>query len=446
MTNELASAGAFLRRQFPRGGRVLCAVSGGLDSMCLLHFLLARPGFAVAAAHFHHQLRGPSADRDQRFVEDWCRGRGVPCFTGTGDTRACAAERGMSVEEAARELRYAFLERTAAAEGFCDGILTAHHADDNAETMLLNLVRGTGAAGLAGIPPVRGIVCRPFLEIPRADLAAYAAAHGVPHVEDETNRGDDAARNLLRHRVFPVLRELNPRAVEHMSAAAGVLARENEVLERLAASLLQEITQAEDGRSIAAAPLLAAPRPVAERAALQWLAHGAGARRDLTAAHVAAVLDLADRGREGARTDLPYGLTALRRGGRLELARRTAPEAVSLAPGVPCRWGDYTLTLLDRPAGEGLALCPGPEPVTAGPCPPGARLTLPGARGPRTVKRLCVDRRIPTPERDRLPALFAGGRLAAVWRLGTDIAFLPEGKARRFVQIIKETEERDHEK
>lgn len=112
---------------------------------------------------------------------------------------------GLSVEEAARTLRYAFLEEVRQREGF-DCILTAHHADDSAETMLLNLLRGTGLRGLTGIPPVRGRIRRPLLGMTRAELARYAEAHHVPHVEDATNEKDDITRNLLRHRVMPVLR------------------------------------------------------------------------------------------------------------------------------------------------------------------------------------------------------------------------------------------------
>ncbi len=224
--SELPKASAFLLERFPAGGRVLCAVSGGLDSMCLLHFLDTwgrENGFSPLAAHFNHRLREGTADRDQRFVEDWCRERGVPCVTGAGEVRALAEREGLTLEEAARTLRYAFLEETAAREGY-DAVLTAHHAGDNAETLLLNLVRGAGIAGLAGIPRERGRLVRPFLEVTRAELAAYAAAHNIPHVEDETNADPEAAaRNLIRLRVMPLLREVNPRAVEHMSrAAAGI--------------------------------------------------------------------------------------------------------------------------------------------------------------------------------------------------------------------------------
>ena len=141
---ELRPARAFLREKFPRGGSVLCAVSGGLDSMCLLHFMLEQPGFHVTAAHFNHCLRGNQADRDESFVRDYCAKRHIPFVSGSGDVRAFAEKEGLSIEEAARRLRYDFLKETAEENG-ADAILTAHHADDNAETVLLSLITWSDA-------------------------------------------------------------------------------------------------------------------------------------------------------------------------------------------------------------------------------------------------------------------------------------------------------------
>ena len=144
----------------PRGGRVLCAVSGGADSMCLLHLLWTGAeagGYTVAAAHYHHGMRGADADADAAFVADWCARRGIPCAVERGDVYAEAERLGLGVEEAGRQLRYQFLRRAAEELG-CERIATAHNADDNLETLLLHLARGAGLHGLAGIPPRRGVL------------------------------------------------------------------------------------------------------------------------------------------------------------------------------------------------------------------------------------------------------------------------------------------------
>ena len=449
--SELSAAGAFLEERFPPGGRALCAVSGGLDSMCLLHYAAAwgrARGVFVAAAHFNHRLRS-AADRDEAFVRDWCAGDGIPFFSGAGDTRALAEAEGLSPEEAARKLRYAFLQETAVREGF-DAVLTAHNADDNAETVLLNLVRGAGIRGLCGIPPERDGILRPFLEISRAELAAYAAAHGVPHVEDETNADPDAAaRNLVRLRVMPLLRQVNSRAVEHMAGTAARLREAEAGLEDLTERYLRAVSVRPGRVTVPLGKLAEVPDFLRPKVLLGMFDLLGAGRKDIGAVHLEALQKLWNSHGNDARVSLPHGVTARLAASRLIL--ETLPPPLSRAEpvmGCPLEWGGYTVTLLDRRQGEGLALRPGPERVAVAPCDGGERLTLPGTHGgARSVKRLCLDRHISLTERDRLPAIHVGDRLAAVWRLGTDEAFAPSaGEPCRFVQIMKSTEESDHDK
>ena len=185
----------------------LCAVSGGADSVALLHFLRAQ-GFPVAAAHFDHHLR-PTSGRDAEFVAGLCRAWEVPCYMGEG----FLADLPGNTEDNARTARYAFLERVADEIGAAR-IATAHHANDNLETVLLHLTRGCGLQGLAGIQPRRGIVVRPMLHTTRAAIEAYVAKNGLSYVTDESNADDRYARNRIRHQVVPVLESLNPRVGE----------------------------------------------------------------------------------------------------------------------------------------------------------------------------------------------------------------------------------------
>ena len=430
-TNELAPARAFLKRRFPAGARVLCAVSGGLDSMCLLHFLQTRgEDFTVLAAHFNHQLRGENANRDEAFVRGVCAAWGIPFVSGTGDTRLLVEQTGMTVEEAARRLRYGFLEQTARTYR-CDAILTAHHADDNAETMLLNLVRGTGSAGLAGIPLARGNVCRPFLQITRAELAEYAAAHDIPHVEDETNSDPDAAaRNLLRQSVLPVLRQLNPLFAENMARTSSILQKENEALESQARDLADQAKVLPEGVTLPCLLLTEAPEAVAERAVLRLMAQAAGHRKDLTAAHVTAVLELARGKRTDLELSLPYGLTARRKKYSLELIRRAErPEKVALILNKPAEFGSARVLVSDKPEPEALPMrLPEGAEMTVTSWRPGDRVRLPGSRGARSFKRLCADRGLSPAERDLLPVLRVGDAPAADPLFGVHADFAPSSE------------------
>lgn len=432
----------------PEGGqRVLCAVSGGLDSMCLLFMLdswCRERGGQVIAAHFNHRIRGEAADRDEEFVRAACEKWGIPLTVGRGDVRAFAQREDQTLEEAARTLRYAFLRQTATAEG-CERIYTAHHAGDNAETVLLNLIRGTGLRGLTGMDWRRGSLFRPLLGVTREELADYAARWSIPHAEDETNTDPDAAsRNFLRLRVMPLLRELNPRAVEHINQAAGQLRTADRFLEEEARRRTAHVELREGRAALAVDEVLGAPEAVRPRMILRLFDLLNAGRKDIGAVHLESILNMmyTDRGGESSLS-LPHGVTARCR--RRQLILEPRPQAlteVPLIPGKSLRWGDYTLTLTDRPEGAGLALGwrgpPGESPViTAAPCPPGERLTLPGSRGGRTVKRLCLDNGVSLEERERLPALRLNGELAAVWRLGVDVKFLPEGKIVRFIKITK---------
>ena len=286
------------------GKRVLCAVSGGADSMCLLH-LLKSEGIEVIAAHYEHGIRGAESVRDMRFVEEYCAGRGIPFVFARGDVPAYAKEQGMGMEEAARKLRYEFLE-TKREELGCQLIATAHNANDNAETILFNLSRGSGAKGLAGIPPRRGAIIRPLINVTRAEIEAYLEEHSVPHVEDSTNQSDDYTRNLIRHRIMPLMEELNPRFTEAAARTAELMRRDEEALQQLTDSFAAESFEEDECVSIEA--LLAAPVAVSSRYLRGWMP-------GLSMEHVDMILDFC---REPGYAELSVPRRRLcRDGGRL---------------------------------------------------------------------------------------------------------------------------------
>jgi len=398
----------------PRGGLVLCAVSGGRDSMALLHLLCAlagEGGFRVAAAHFNHRLRS-TAGRDEAFVRDWCGQRGIPCLCGSGDVRAFAREKGTSVEDAARQLRYRFLEesaRTLAAQR----IATAHHREDNAETVLLHLLRGSGLRGLGGIPPVRGRIVRPLLETSRAEIDGYVAAQGIPFVEDETNRDAAYTRNRLRLEVLPLLEEMSPGCAGRIAAAAALLREEEAHLQREAEALLP-------GGEIPV-PLLNGQDAAMRRRLVRTAGLRLGA--SLSREQVDAVLGLGS----GGHLDLPGGLCALRQPHRLVLRRReTPPPPLALHLGEQ-DWGPWRVLVRRSPAppaeGPDIAALYGVQEgaLTIAAWDGTGRLAV--ENGSRTIKRLFADRGVPVDRRAEHPALYVGGRAAAVFGVATDWAY-----------------------
>ena len=302
---------------FPAGSRVLCAVSGGADSMCLLHWLGSSAealGISVSAAHFEHGIRGEESLRDMAFVEETCRAMGIPLFTGRGKVPEYAEERAMGLEEAARELRYQFLEKTAGENGF-DRIATAHNADDNAETVIFNLVRGSGSAGLCGIPPVRGIIVRPLLETTRAEIEAYLEEHGVSHIEDSSNSSRQYSRNKIRLQVMPVLREINPSASRAILRTGDMLREDNRLLEQLAEEF---IAGHFNGESVRSKDLAALPDAVEARVIRRLCP------QTVSAVHTNDIMKLAT-GTELAFIDVP-GARIRRQKGRIYFTDPPVPK------------------------------------------------------------------------------------------------------------------------
>ena len=182
------------------GDKVLCALSGGADSMYLLCRLVEgaeEGGYQVGAAHYHHGIRASSA-QEEEFVRVWCESHHIPLFVGHGDVPREAVRRGQGVEETARAMRYAFLYETARREGYTL-LATGHHAGDQAETVLMHLIRGSGLRGLRGIQPRQGMLIRPMLEVTRGEVEAYVSRYHVTHVEDESNADPAYTRNRMRH-------------------------------------------------------------------------------------------------------------------------------------------------------------------------------------------------------------------------------------------------------
>lgn len=422
----------------PPGSRVLCAVSGGVDSMCLLHLLSQREELSLVCAHFNHQLRGEESDRDEAFVREICKQWNIPLTVGRGDVEAFARREKLSLEEAGRTLRYAFLYQ-AAEEELCDWIATAHNAEDNAETLLLHLLRGSGLNGLTGISPQRGKLVRPLLTTSRKEIEAYLIQHDIPHREDSTNADDAYTRNRVRHQLLPLLEEMNPGFVRRLTSAIPRLRADNDYLNDLARQLLTKTEHREDGLVLPAALLSQAPAPVASRAVRLLLAQAAGGNWDCSAAHLEAVLELCRSSSPSAQVSLPHGLTARREYGLLVLAHDlpTRPlepmplqEGDNPVPGLP--W----TVVLQGPPWPGLVVRSRQT---------GDSLTLPGGHT-KTLKKLFIDQKLPRWERERIPVVADNDGVIAVAGVGPNLSHPCHGQVRMIQYRKGEDMHDEHER
>lgn len=224
---------------FARGSRILIAVSGGIDSM-VMAWIFREAGIEHAIAHCNFSLRGSESDSDEEFVATWARSNDIPFFNIRFDTLGYAGEKRISVQMAARELRYDWFRSIIRKEGF-DAVAVAHNLNDNVETFLINLIRGTGLSGLAGMSPRTGDIIRPLLFATRKEIAEFAAAHNIDYREDSSNVQVKYTRNRIRHMVIPEIEKVNQGAVHSITETMSHLASSSAIVENCISKLSREI-------------------------------------------------------------------------------------------------------------------------------------------------------------------------------------------------------------
>ena len=302
-------------RQFPPQCRYLIGVSGGSDSISLLHWLVGLGYSKLIVCHLNHQLRGRSSQADARFVKELARKYDAAFELGLSNVRALAKKKNMSIETAAREARYAFFAKAARRRN-CRTIFVAHHADDLVETFLINLFRGAGNAGLAAMREVstRRIdrvdltVVRPFLSVWRKEIDHYVREHRLKFREDATNKNLAALRNRIRHRIIPYLEKTLGRNIRRNIWRTAVIAADEE---RWIQSELRDLTNAE----LSVAKLRALPVALQRRAVLKWLR--AQNVADVGFDAIERVRSLAGPDTRIARVNLPENRHARRRAGKI---------------------------------------------------------------------------------------------------------------------------------
>ena len=400
MLNKLLS---FIREQemVQPGDTLVCAISGGADSVALLfafYLLKEKLGITLEAAHFNHRLRAEESDRDESFVRQLCDRYDIPLHVSGGDI--VLGKKGL--EAAARDARYAFLQ------SLPGKIATAHTADDNAETVLMHLVRGTGLKGLGGITPVRGNVIRPMLKVTRQDVEAFLEEWCLTHIEDSSNETDAFLRNRIRHHVMPLLKNENPRIAENLSQMALRLRLDEEFLSEQANSTTLPPVES----------LKRMPKALRNRALEAFLKeNGVKEPED---SHITLAESLLFSERPSARASFPGGVTIAREYDRLVCLPRTSvlEETVLPCPGevflpglrVTCEFAveavstpeaftvtpEGTIRLRSRKSGDAIRL----------------------SGGTKSLKKLFIDRKIPAAQRHQIPVVCDDAGILGVYTIG----------------------------
>ena len=435
--------------------KVVVGVSGGADSLALLHGLREASlpfGLHVHAAHLNHQLRGAESEADAQAVEQVARAWDVPLTVESHDVEAFARAKKLSLEEAARMVRYGFLEQVAEREG-ASAVAVAHHADDQVETILMHFLRGAGLAGLRGMQPVSRypfraplLLLRPLLEASRLDIDAYCAAHHIESREDSSNRDTQFLRNRLRHELLPLLEQVNPNLREVLRRNARIMADDYAYIGQRVDGAWQR-TILEETRNGVAFSLSGwrILQPALKRALIRMaIMRLRPALRNLDAQHVESALRVADRGRAGARASLPVGLWLFREFDAIVIGEKlprpvipSAPrESLALAaPGqtqLPHGWV-VEAQIAERSALPADAL-QGIDPYEAfldadasgealsvRACKPGDEFRPLGLGGHgKALRRFLIDAKVPAAWREHTPLIVAGGEV--LWVVGWRIA------------------------
>lgn len=423
------------------GDGIVTGVSGGPDSTALLHLLYrfkGRYNLRLVCAHLNHKFRPGDAEEDAKYVENFCRERDIPCVIETVDVPRMAALEGLSPEQAGRKARYGLFNRVMREQGF-NRITVAHNLDDQVETVLMRLIRGSGVSGLAGIKPVRGSIIRPLLEVPRSLIEEYCAKNGLRPVTDKTNFMPVYFRNRIRLELLPYLRDKYNNNIDRaILDMANILREEDDCLSGMAAKKFQDLVSGigTDRLEFCLKDLSALHTALRRRVLRKGIEHLLGDVDNLELTHIRQVFNLLEAGKTGKRLNLPRGLVAGVEYGRFFLARGE-PEKSSIEAtynlSIPGRTDiseiggviDASIIGIDtyngeRDAADGSRAFLDFEKVggnlNATGRKEGDRFIPLGMGGTKKVKDFFIDAKIPKGKRDLTPII--RNKLGIVWVAG----------------------------
>ncbi|MBQ7564375.1 MAG: tRNA lysidine(34) synthetase TilS [Lachnospiraceae bacterium] len=434
-----------------KGEKIIAGVSGGADSVCLFYVLKELRElleFELFAVHIEHGIREENSKRDEGFVRALCNKEGIPLLVYNEDAPEYARKNSLSLEEAARALRYADFEK-ARNELSADKIAVAHHLNDQAETLLFHLIRGSGLTGLTGMRPERGRIIRPLLFLKRAEIESYVSENAIEYVVDETNSDVTYSRNRIRRELIPTAERISPEAVSHICRVGERIAEAEEFIEKQANVLYTKcVVRVGGGTSddscfeVDIPKLLKGEKILRGYVVKRLLTEYYRGGKDLTATHIEDILGLCEK-QSGRRIVLPKGVIALRAGERLKLGRfqeRETPRELLLklsgdtsfderflltcktfdydaSEGIPqktyTKWFDYDKIIASARLRGDPELC---VRTRRG----GDRIAVDKRLSEQTLKKYFTNEKIPVDERDGIPLIALGNDI--VWVIGYRIS------------------------
>lgn len=447
------------QRLFASGDTIIVALSGGADSTALLDLLSRLPGLSprLVAAHLNHCLRGLESDRDEEFVRSLAEQYRIPLECRRVDVKERSRREQLNLEDAGRRARIGFLSELRDS-WHATAVALAHHADDQAETVLMRLLRGAGPGGLAGMPYRNGRkFIRPLLGVTRAELAAYLAERGLAWREDASNQDTAFLRNRIRHDLLPLLEQYNPSIRERLAATAAVLSDEHHLLNQLTKEVVDRACTKDGDTFTCSVKHLTEQPPALRRRFLRLLLERLAGNLDhFTGRHIEAMEHLLDSPRPNAVLNLPQRITVLREYGSLVLRRTFETPPTATGELAITGTGHYQL-----PGGASLTLTSVPasavaEPLAAdtalfnpdrNPFPwhvrmfqNGDRIVPFGMAGSKKVKELFIEAKVPRSQRRSIPLLFCGDALLWVCGLrASQLARLDDTSDRAIKAVFSDT-------
>lgn len=406
-----------------RGDRVLIGLSGGEDSVFLLNVLSClsgEMGFEIGACHVEHGIRGEEAVRDMEFSRELSGSLNVPFYAERFNIPLVAKEEKISVETAARNVRYSYFEKVRKEHGF-NLIATAHHRDDKAETVFMNIIRGCSLRGFAGIEYKNGNIIRPLLDISKKEISDFCREYNINYCTDSTNDDTDYTRNRVRHVIFPRLKEINPSFEESLARQSEILTCEDDFLNRCGNDAFDKCVTY---KGIDISKLLSFHKALQRRVIYKYIEFVKGDKNDISYIDVENVLSLCTSGKTGSKCSFSATLEGEVSYGKFVIKHKKTSNPfeykISLGETIKIKEAGVKITLLETGGNLKILHC---DSVVIRSRKDGDLFYPSGMKGSKKLKDYFIDKKIPADERSTIPILTVNGEIASVIGMRNDRRF-----------------------